>query len=77
VRSLLAVDLWEISIVTFPLLAGARVRAVKQAGAPPRVSFARARAERDWRALMSGLAAEAPTCAPVAVTRRCPRGRLV
>ena len=27
VRSLLAVDLWEISIVTFPLLAGARVRA--------------------------------------------------
>jgi HK97 family phage prohead protease len=28
VRSLLAVDLWEISIVTFPLLAGARVRAV-------------------------------------------------
>lgn len=29
IRSLLAVDLWEISIVTFPLLAGARVRAVK------------------------------------------------
>lgn len=31
IRSLLAVDLWEISIVTFPLLAGARVHAVKQA----------------------------------------------
>ena len=31
VRRLLAVDLWEISIVTFPLLAGARVQAVKQA----------------------------------------------
>jgi len=29
VRRLLALDLWEISIVTFPLLAGARVRAVK------------------------------------------------
>ncbi|RAI39897.1 HK97 family phage prohead protease [Rhodoplanes roseus] len=29
VRKLEAIDLWEISIVTFPLLAGARVRAVK------------------------------------------------
>ena len=29
VRRLIAVDLWEVSIVTFPLLAGARVRAVK------------------------------------------------
>jgi HK97 family phage prohead protease len=29
VRRLYQVDLWEISIVTFPLLAGARVRAVK------------------------------------------------
>jgi HK97 family phage prohead protease len=77
VRSLLAVDLWEISIVTFPLLAGARVRAVKQAGAPPRVSFARARAEQDWRAVMGGLAAEAPPRAPVVATRRRPRGRLV
>ncbi len=34
VRRLVAVDLWEISIVTFPLLAGARVRAVKQASSP-------------------------------------------
>ncbi len=48
VRSLVAVDLWEISIVIFPLLAGARVRAVKQASPPPRASFVRARAERDW-----------------------------
>ena len=53
-------DLWEISIVTFPLLAGARVRAVKDAGAAahgegdrherlfrryPRFSFARTKAE--------------------------------
>ena len=50
VRSLLAVDLWEISIVTFPLLAGARVRAVKDAASSPcpRASLARTRAERDW-----------------------------
>lgn len=51
VRSLLAVDLWEISIVTFPLLNGARVSAVKEA---PKVSFARKRAEADWRAVMGG-----------------------
>jgi HK97 family phage prohead protease len=90
IRSLLAVDLWEISIVTFPLLAGARVRAVKQApsrsqsgfamaqqgtGAPPHTSFARARAEADWRALMGGLGCDVPTRAPV-VTRRRSRGRL-
>lgn len=30
IRKLYQVDLWEISIVTFPLLAGARVRAVKE-----------------------------------------------
>lgn len=49
IRRLLAVDLWEISIVTFPLLAGARVRAVKQAASSPApASFARARAERAW-----------------------------
>ncbi len=59
IRKLEAVDLWEISIVTFPLLAGARVRAVKEApGVPerllrrhPRLSFARARAEKEWRRL--------------------------
>jgi HK97 family phage prohead protease len=31
VRKLYAIDLWEISIVTFPLLPGARVHAVKEA----------------------------------------------
>jgi HK97 family phage prohead protease len=92
IRSLLAVDLWEISIVTFPLLAGARVRAVKHspsrsqsgfalaqqsgAGAPPLASFARARAEQDWRALMSGFGGE-PAQPPLVVTRRRPHGRLV
>ena len=58
VRSLIAVDLWEISIVTFALLAGARVHAVKQASSPPRLSHARARAEREW-GRMAGAAAAA------------------
>ena len=65
VRRLLAVDLWEISIVTFPLLAGARVRAVKQAPSQPKLSPARTRAERAW-AEMAG-----EPCAADAV----PRGR--
>jgi phage head maturation protease len=51
VRALLAVDLWEISIVTFPLLAGARVHAVKDASSR-RPSFARTRAEKEWRGLV-------------------------
>ncbi len=45
VRRLHQVDLWEISIVTFPLLAGARVSAVKDA---PRVTRQRNAAERQW-----------------------------
>ena len=57
VRALHQVDLWEISIVTFPLLDGARVSAVKDASllrsqaAPSRL---RAQAERDWQAAMAG-----------------------
>jgi hypothetical protein len=78
VRRLVAVDLWEISIVTFPLLAGARVRAVKQAASssrvgPPQPSFARARAERDWRAMLGGAAEPveaAQATPPVQVMRR-------
>jgi phage head maturation protease len=60
VRSLVAVDLWEISIVTFPLLAGARVTAVK--GESPRpLSSARARAERAWAEVAgAAVAADAP-----------------
>jgi HK97 family phage prohead protease len=56
VRRLHAVDLCEISVVTFPLAAGARVLAVKQASvAPPRpkLSFARARAEAAWRSILA------------------------
>jgi HK97 family phage prohead protease len=47
VRSLIAVDLWEISIVTFPLLDGARVQAVKEASPPP-FSHSRRRGEAQW-----------------------------
>jgi HK97 family phage prohead protease len=47
VRKLYDVELWEISLVTFPLLSGARVHAVKE-----KPSFARKRAEREWRAVM-------------------------
>jgi HK97 family phage prohead protease len=72
IRRLHAVDLWEISIVTFPLLAGARVRAVKQASPEPKTSFARMRAERDWQAMMGGVvaAAEVPRRALEVVRRR-------
>ncbi len=80
IRKLDAVDLWEISIVTFPLLAGARVRAVKEAPGVherllrqhPRVSFARARAERDWTTLAAPGAVVAEACREA---RRPPRGR--
>ncbi len=47
VRKLIDVDLWEISIVTFPLLAGARVRAKGSVSSPP--GPARPRALRAWR----------------------------
>ena len=71
VRRLLAVDLWEISIVTFPLLAGARVRAVKQASSPAKASSLRARAERDWRALLGGAVEPVEArCRPLEVVRR-------
>lgn len=59
VRKLDAIDLWEISIVTFPLLTGARVRAAKgvqfsyrrPVAEAPRLSPARARGEAAWRGL--------------------------
>ena len=53
VRRLIDVELWEISIVTFPLLSDARVRAVKDARKPA----ARSRAEEAWRKLSAGSAA--------------------
>jgi HK97 family phage prohead protease len=64
VRKLIDVDLWEISIVTFPLLAGARVRAAKGASSTAaKPSFARTRAEREWQRVRGNLVA------PVAVAR--------
>jgi hypothetical protein len=74
VRRLHAVDLWEISIVTFPLLTGARVRAVKQASPELRPSLARMRAERDWRAVMGGIAAPEAPQRVLEVVRRRRRG---
>jgi len=58
VRRLLEVDLWEISLVTFPLLPGARIRTVKGSRHDPeerlwrrhpRFAFARARRAPPWR----------------------------
>jgi HK97 family phage prohead protease len=69
IRRLHAVDLWEISIVTFPLLAGARVRAVKQAFPPPGLSHARTRAERAW-ADVTGMANGAASPRTRAAPRR-------
>jgi phage head maturation protease len=37
-RRLYEIDLWEVSIVTFPMLAGARVSAVKAGAGPSRQS---------------------------------------
>jgi Escherichia/Staphylococcus phage prohead protease len=63
VRRLYQVDLWEISIVTFPLLAGARVRAVKQAISTP-LSRARTQAERAWRSMAEAADEPAPRLRP-------------
>jgi hypothetical protein len=60
VRKLYQVDLWEISIVTFPLLAGARVRAVKQMPSPRRPSPQRTQAEREWRSMTEAADEPAP-----------------
>jgi len=91
IRKIEQLDLWEISIVTFPLLTGARVRAVKDAGAAthgegdrherlfrrhPRFSFARTKAEAEWKAIFRGAAksddaecaARAPCTAPAVST---------
>jgi len=67
VRRLDVIDLWEISVVTFPLLNGARVQSVKglrfsyprraqlNEAAAPKESPARTQAEREWRSLMPAL----------------------
>lgn len=76
VRRLLAVDLWEISIVTFPMLTGARVSAVKQAAAT-RPSYARTRAEREWKkvaAQPAQVTRVAPECAHRLAKQACGPG---
>jgi uncharacterized protein len=60
IRRLYAIELWEISIVTFPLLAGARVRAVKQSTSPAKLSPARTCAERAWGKLAGAADVPAP-----------------
>lgn len=76
IRRLYAIELWEISIVTFPLLAGARVRAVKQATSPLTLSPARTRAERAWGKLAGAADVPAPASlgllAPLAPRPRAP-----
>ncbi|MFZ2090384.1 MAG: HK97 family phage prohead protease [Pseudolabrys sp.] len=62
IRRIYAVDLWEISIVTFPMLTGARVRAVKH-------THARTRAERQWCALCGKVQAKPVSNGPRFVAR--------
>jgi hypothetical protein len=79
VRKLYQVDLWEISIVTFPLLAGARVRAVKQATPPSPRSHVRTQAERGWRSMTEAADEPAPRLRPrpVVASLRGREGRRV
>jgi len=49
VRRLIEIDLWEVSVVTFPMLPAARVAAVKAAGAPAGLAGAIRRASRAMR----------------------------
>jgi uncharacterized protein len=68
VRRLYQVELWEISIVTFPLLSGARVSSVKQAA--PKLSRLREAAEAEWRAMLAGEDIGAPRAPRVPLAAR-------
>ncbi len=70
IRRLIAVDLWEISIVTFPLLNGARVQAVKQVA--PKPSYARKRAEAEWERAVRSVSTKSGLSSPAL----CRRSRL-
>ena len=72
IRRLIAVDLWEISIVTFPLLAGARVHAVKRA--PLKLSYARTCAEAEWGRVAGGASTYSELSSP-GLSRRSRLGR--
>jgi HK97 family phage prohead protease len=67
VRRLYQVDLWEISIVTFPLLNGARVSTVKQ---QPKISRLRQAAEAEWRSVLAGEDIGAPPTPRVPLASR-------
>jgi HK97 family phage prohead protease len=61
VRRIHELELWEISIVTFPLLAGARVRAIKESRLASRpLSPARSRAEDAWNKVRRVAASATP-----------------
>ena len=62
IRRLDRIDLWEISIVTFPLLPGARVRAVKEAPAPLPAAPSRADAQPSGSGARGDAAVETPRC---------------
>jgi HK97 family phage prohead protease len=52
IRKLLELDLWEVSLVTFPMLPQARVSAAKRSPAPPQVTGEVATLMRRAAALM-------------------------
>ena len=69
IRRIYAVDLWEISIVTFPMLAGARVRAVKR-------SQARTRAEQEWARRAESQLRQCNSCRKSGIKMNSPRRHL-
>jgi HK97 family phage prohead protease len=75
VRRLDQIDLWEISIVTFPLLAGARVRAVEKARRLMPAARSRTapltRADQAWRTLSASRAGR-QALGHAAFSRRAP-----
>lgn len=60
-RRLYEIDLWEISIVTFPILPGARVSAVKAACPPARLQDALASSPKALSSLLRGSSGSPPT----------------
>ena len=70
IRKLDQIDLWEISIVTFPLLPGARVRAVKAASSPPSLH---ARTRSSWPVKSWPVDSSARLFRPERLFRRQPR----
>jgi len=73
IRKLEAIDLWEISLVTFPLLPGARVRAVKEGHSSRPLPAARARsiwAATGFAPAPQAAAAQLPSLTDAQISRR-------